>query len=490
MSLKLVDRTEVKRKADSDDLPAVDTSFAYAGPEQLVGDFDFLGTVTDEIPVEVLPVFAPLTQIGELWKEYTNLMPTHSFESGYGSWTKGGTNTIATSTTQALHGTDSLKCTYQDDTTLALHAFVPVANTSYIVIAYVWIPTDWDGGNIEITEDGTYVGASETTSVSSSSYEGQWQRIYTTITFSADVTGSISFSATSAPSAGKFIYIDSVTIVKGSDFFPTVDTASAVYNDTIRDVASGDIVFSIDRNNLKATVGSRTAEVFTCPTPIRKFDVLDAPSSLVAIMDEDYLYMGSLAMDVDSGNCHNSFRLTRFTRIPLADAPISRFRCTHGRTDVAVLIQTVEEKHFLVTLSDQQMDFSYLHAAADQGYVYVDGSFFSGTATHFRTQMDHHHPGAGSTKVIYVEVRDQRGVPMENVTVQTVPYLAGSLTTWGAIVAEMTITGTALTNAQGVATFTVTYVKADTSIATIDIELYAGNWRKKLVASRAHGTVD
>jgi hypothetical protein len=490
MSFKLVDRTEVKRKADSSDLPAVDTGFAYAGPEQLVGDFDFLGTVTDEMPVEVTPVFAKLTQAGELWRDYTNLMPTHSFESGIGAWTKGGTNTIAANSTRSLHGSYGLLCVYQDDATVASHAFTPVANTSYIVIAHVYIPNTWDGGNIEITEDGTYAGASETVVASSSAYEGQWQRITTTITFAADVTGSISFNATSPPSAGKQLYIDNVMIVEGSDFFPACDTSSSVTNDTIRDVASGDIVFSTNRNTLKVEVGSRSAEVFTCPTPIRRFDVLDAPSSLIAVMDEDYLYVGALTMDVASGNCYNAFRLTRFTRLPLSDCPVSRFRCTHDQTGTAVLIQTVDEEHFWLTLSDQQVDFAHLSTATDQGYVYVDGSYFTATPTYIDTHMEEHHPGAGSTKTLYVEVRDERGVPMENVTVQTVPYLAGVGVLWSSITAEMSITGPTLTNAQGIASFTITYVKAEAAIATIDIEVFIGNWRQKHVASRAHGTVD
>ncbi|MBT7101395.1 hypothetical protein HN937_28715, partial [Candidatus Poribacteria bacterium] len=189
-------------------------------------------------------------------------------------------------------------------------------------------------------------------------------------------------------------------------------------------------------------------------------------------------------------NCYNAFRLTRFTRLPLSDCPVSRFRCTHDQTGTAVLIQTVDEEHFWLTLSDQQVDFAHLSTATDQGYVYVDGSYFTATPTYIDTHMEEHHPGAGSTKTLYVEVRDERGVPMENVTVQTVPYLAGVGVLWSSITAEMSITGPTLTNAQGIASFTITYVKAEAAIATIDIEVFIGNWRQKHVASRAHGTVD
>jgi len=482
--------TEPKRKADSSDYPAVDSNFVYVGPDQMVGSGDFVGTVTDDIPLEVRPDIDELVQTGDLFaSNKNNLTGNFSFESGTTSWATAGTNVIAASTDYALHGSNSCKATYNDDTTLMTQVTGGYENEAMIAIAYVYIPVDWDGGNAQIVMTGFTGATTDETFASSASYEGQWQRIYTKFTVASDLSGVLEIQTTGAPTGGKFLYVDNVMVKKGTDFAPSVTLLQPSYNDTIRDVITDDVVFSSDGQFLNVTVGGETINAFTARSNIRFFDVLDAPVSMIAVMDEDYFYIGELTLDIASDVAYNSFRMSRFARLPLADCPISSFRVLHNRLSRSVTIQSRDGHHFTVTLDDQLMDFGQLYTAKDWGYVYMDGIFFSGTPVHIDSYLSPEHPGTGNAKTLYVEIRDERGVPMSGVAVSLVPFYDEVETHWSNsdVTDEVTVspvsapTSTDTTNAQGVAEFVLTYQTAEAAAAgAVDVEARTSTLKSKV----------
>lgn len=127
-----------------------------------------------------------------------------------------GTNTIALSQTEQWRGPNSIKATYQNSLTLLnlAHDFLN-ASTTYYVKAMVFVPSDWDGGNITITQAGTYAGATNTTVsryTAATDTKGVWLQLSTTFTLAADVSGTIIISTSSAPTAGKFVYFDAFYI--------------------------------------------------------------------------------------------------------------------------------------------------------------------------------------------------------------------------------------------------------------------------------------
>ncbi len=148
----------------------------------------------------------------------TNLISNPSVENASTSgWAQRGTNTIASVTDQALHGLYSLKATYQDDNRLALPpTLVLAATTTYSMYFYVYVPADWDGGQITIGDDGGFAGSTQTKYNADMSLRDQWQRVTMILTTASDNTGTIHIRTTSAPTVGKFVYFDNVQVNTGS----------------------------------------------------------------------------------------------------------------------------------------------------------------------------------------------------------------------------------------------------------------------------------
>jgi hypothetical protein len=74
---------------------------------------------------------------------------------------------------------------------------------TYVVSIYVWLPSNWSGGNLSIGTDGSYAGATVTTLASSNpGLVDQWQRISTRVTVVAgDLVGFFILRAASMPSS-------------------------------------------------------------------------------------------------------------------------------------------------------------------------------------------------------------------------------------------------------------------------------------------------
>ncbi len=147
-----------------------------------------------------------------------NLVDNPSFETNTTGWAKGTGNGIAVSTVEARFGKTSLKCTWQTggDPELAKH-IITLTAAAYVGSVYVWIPSDWDGGDIQVLFQDFASATGLATGTADSSITDQWQRVEATVTPDAgDLVGSFDVKAASNPSNGKFIYIDAATVQTGS----------------------------------------------------------------------------------------------------------------------------------------------------------------------------------------------------------------------------------------------------------------------------------
>jgi hypothetical protein len=147
----------------------------------------------------------------------TNLCNNGSFENGTTGWTASGTNTIAQSAAQQFAGVYSLLITYGNSTTLATYAIasgVLTASDTYTITARVYVPADWDGGDINLDATGftsaTITQVAEWDSVTGET--GKWVLLQITLELDSDVTGSLVLETDSAPTGGSTVYLDAVQI--------------------------------------------------------------------------------------------------------------------------------------------------------------------------------------------------------------------------------------------------------------------------------------
>lgn len=149
-------------------------------------------------------------------KAATNLILNPSFETGTDSYTASGTNTIAQSTDYQFQGVYSLKCTYGNSLTMATYAGITITEAAHAYSARVFIPDDWDGGAISLAI-ANFVGATEQTASGAITTTGEWVRVGMVFTpLGSDLTGDLQINAASAPTGGKFIYVDCVQLETGT----------------------------------------------------------------------------------------------------------------------------------------------------------------------------------------------------------------------------------------------------------------------------------
>lgn len=145
-----------------------------------------------------------------VWSAATNLITNGGFESNTTGWSTGGTNTIARSTEQVKFGTQSLKCTYQDNTTLASFGITLTA-VAHSFSAWVYIPSDYDGTVPRLRFNGFTSATGTLFRNLDLTKRDQWQRVKVNNVTpnSGDLAGTLElFESGTAPTAGRFIYID------------------------------------------------------------------------------------------------------------------------------------------------------------------------------------------------------------------------------------------------------------------------------------------
>lgn len=152
----------------------------------------------------------------------TNLCTNGGFETNTTGWTTGGTNTFAVDTGQAKFGAKSGKATYADNATLADYG-ATITNVAHTASVWVYIPTAYNGGGIELRQLNYTVAASAANAAMGT--RDAWQQVILTFTPGADVTGNIQINNTgAAPTVGRFIYVDGFQIETGSIATPYIET--------------------------------------------------------------------------------------------------------------------------------------------------------------------------------------------------------------------------------------------------------------------------
>ncbi len=153
----------------------------------------------------------------------TNFCTNPSFENNLTTgWAKVGANTIDAVTTKSKFGLYSLLATYQDQLELANFTLTLTVGT-HATSCWVFIDPAWDGGLIAVSADdttfGDVVGKGTATSTTTT---GEWVRIESFFDPTGpDLTGTIRITASSAPTAGSFIYIDAFQCEKTGTYSTT-----------------------------------------------------------------------------------------------------------------------------------------------------------------------------------------------------------------------------------------------------------------------------
>lgn len=173
----------------------------------------------------MIPSIAPQVALGRPTGA-TNLLTNGGFETNITGWTTSGTNTLARSTEQAHSGVASAKATYTDQDGLARNAITLTA-AAHMFSVWVYIPTAYDGAGIILTDNGDFAGATGTQlDAADMDIRDAWQRLVADFTpVAGDLTGALHVRNNgTAPTVGRFIYIDDVQIETGTVATPFILT--------------------------------------------------------------------------------------------------------------------------------------------------------------------------------------------------------------------------------------------------------------------------
>lgn len=181
---------------------------------QKIFNYQFNLGVQDEASLSVAnPIIPASGRWGIVDAATLDYQELNSYESTDESAITGGTNTLARSTEQAYSGIYSLKSTFGNSKLQVRQPTATLAtSTSYTVTAWVFLPSDWDGGNItlnslnfsDITEDSNIAA--------SGSILEQWQKVTLEVTTLTDVAGDWEVRCVGTPTVGRSMYTDFIRV--------------------------------------------------------------------------------------------------------------------------------------------------------------------------------------------------------------------------------------------------------------------------------------
>lgn len=153
----------------------------------------------------------------------TNLVTNPSFETNTTGWATGGTNSLACSDDQQWAGNYSLEVTYGNNSVLARHAVSLATSTTYRLTARLYVPDNWDGGNIALDINGLASATLTTISqwTAGTDPAGEWVLLEAQLVIAADGAGNIDLSAGGSPTAGRKVYLDAVQVEAKTDYHTT-----------------------------------------------------------------------------------------------------------------------------------------------------------------------------------------------------------------------------------------------------------------------------
>lgn len=160
-----------------------------------------------------------------------NRITNGGIETNTTGWFVSGTNTRVRSTEQAHSGAASLKITYNDAYTPMGYHSVTITDALHAFSYWVHVPTAWDGGQIKIRHltTGGFIGSVFTDEqYADMALRDQWQRISCVVDpDAASLSGRLDICAASAPTVGRFIYVDDAQVEPGAYPTPYIHTDGA-----------------------------------------------------------------------------------------------------------------------------------------------------------------------------------------------------------------------------------------------------------------------
>ena len=293
----------------------------------------------------------------------------------------------------------------------------------------------------------------------------------------------------------------------------TTSAGTFIKNHTIA-LDAGDktpaVVFSNTDNVLVATIASQAVEVMSFPGTIESFHVWEDTTTLIAVLETTHMYIFSLTLngeDASDGTdtLHNSFKISRFTRVSRADIPITDYTIIDDSSTLKVLVRTENIRnnydklgndiHLKINPVDKEMDFDPLRHGGMEGYIYLDNSLETAVVGEINIKWDYRYrTSAEGKKYIWVKVRDTRGIPMASQTLATQLYSdldgAGTLVadTFADNSAYITIDDeTPTTDAYGIAELDMTYIKSVSSDNIwLELDITLGSATTRVILSRRH----
>lgn len=172
-----------------------------------------------------------------------NLCTNPSFETNTTGWATGGTNSLARSNNQQWAGNYSLEATYGNSSVLARYGATLATSATYRITARLYVPDNWDGGNIALAINGL-AGATLTTIsqwTAGTDPTGTWVLLEAALIIAADGTGNIDLSAGGSPTAGRVIYLDAVQVEAKDGYHTTYcdgDQPGCTWSDKAHDSTS------------------------------------------------------------------------------------------------------------------------------------------------------------------------------------------------------------------------------------------------------------
>lgn len=170
----------------------------------------------------VLDSYPLITDSSTITSLGTDLITNGTFDSNVTGWSDndgGGGGAVTHETSVKYSGAGSAKITWPSPpvdywgmmTTSNVSSVQ--ANTVYLIEAYIYIPSGFDGGDCWLTDGSSFGSATAEDSLKAfSSITNEWQ--YTRLIFrtAADTGGKLYVRSASTPSATKYIFVDSITM--------------------------------------------------------------------------------------------------------------------------------------------------------------------------------------------------------------------------------------------------------------------------------------
>ncbi|MAH48330.1 hypothetical protein CMI37_21070, partial [Candidatus Pacearchaeota archaeon] len=184
----------------------------------------------------------------------TELNSNVNFNSNIDGWDDYDSGTASHETTTTYNSSAGALRGTSDGTNIWLarsDGLVLTQGASYRITAKCYIPAGWDGGDVWMSDGGSFSGAgAETVVKADATTTGSWQSLQTDIPVAADVNGNIYLRGSNNPTNGKYVIFDDISI-KEDDL---ADGVSTLGDDLVVSGSSGTGISIISKANTSSNL--------------------------------------------------------------------------------------------------------------------------------------------------------------------------------------------------------------------------------------------